>query len=127
MPAGLFVAMLVAGLTLAATMLHLGGLTRDGRFASPDAAVEALRRQAPRVQCTAVHLSDDGRAALVEATDGRWLVAHLGVRPFARRLRPDDGVPSPTGVHYDLGFDAPAVDVRALRPHRAWLGQREAA
>ena len=121
MTPALFVALLLGGLSLAATTLHVGGFTRDGRFGGPSEVVEALRRQAPDVAITAVHLSDDRRAALVQAADGRWLVTFLGLRPFARKLHADDGRPTPTGVHYALGFDVPSVDIVAAHPHTAWL------
>ena len=123
MTPALFVALLVGGLSLAAVTLHVGGFTRDGRFAGPSDAVDALRRQAPEVTVTTVHLSDDRRAALVQATDGRWLVTFLGLRPFARKLHVGDGRPTPTGVHYTLGFDVPSVDVIAVRPDAAWLAK----
>lgn len=126
MTPALFVALLAGGLLLAASVLHVGGFTRDGRFDDPAAVVDALRRQRLTLVVRAVHLSDDRRAALVETDGDRWLVTFLGLRPFARPLRAADGTPTARGVAYELGFDAPNIDVILARPSTAWLGQRGA-
>ncbi|HBV55038.1 MAG TPA: hypothetical protein DEF12_08405 [Rhodobacteraceae bacterium] len=93
MPLPILLALVIGGIATIALLLHLLGLSRRGKIASPEAAIAAWNDDNPNRPARSALLSASGELALIDTEHGPGLVfamgADLATRPLAdARLRP---------------------------------------
>lgn len=114
MPLELLLALVVLGIAGIAALLHALGYTAGLTLDSEDAVRAQWQRLYPDDDAPgAIHLSADGRAALVETGDGPGLIWVMGADSTAHKLTGADLRDTPDGLYIDLhDFAAPGLNVR---------------
>lgn len=84
-------ALVVVGVGLIVTLIHLTGGSRKASLATADAARERFALDYPNVEVRAVHLIADRCSAFLETADGRIGLVHaMGAKFLTRLLTPAD-------------------------------------
>lgn len=86
MPLQLLAVLVVGGIGGIALLLHVLGLSRVHRFATPDEVRSAWADEFPTLPATRVILSADRTAALVETEHGPGIIWPMGADSTARLL-----------------------------------------
>jgi hypothetical protein len=122
MPLEVLLILVVGGIAGIALLLQVLGYSRAEPF-TEDTARAAWERAEPDVPASAVHLSDDRMAALVETGRGPAIVWHMGADTTAHWLKGARVTRSNTGLRILLNdFAAPSVKVKlAPRTATRWL------
>jgi hypothetical protein len=110
--------LVAGGIATIAVLLQALGYSRADPF-TEETARAAWARHEPDIAASAVHLSGDGMAALVETARGPAIVWHMGADATAHWLAGANGVETANGLRIDLhDFAAPSVRV-TLSPETA--------
>lgn len=84
-------ALVVVGVGLIVTLIHLTGGSRKASLASADAARERFALDDPNIEVSAFHLTTDRGSAFLETADGRIGLVHaMGAKFLTRLLAPED-------------------------------------
>jgi hypothetical protein len=110
--------LVAGGIAAIAVLLQALGYSRADPF-TEETARAAWARHQPDIPASAVHLSADGMAALVETARGPAIVWHMGADSTAHWLDGAQAVDTKSGLRIDLhDFAAPSVLV-TLEPAAA--------
>ncbi|SMH48907.1 hypothetical protein [Mesorhizobium australicum] len=84
-------ALVVVGVGLIVTLIHLTGGSRKASLVSADAARARFALDYPNVEVRAVHLTTDRCSAFLETADGRIGLVHaMGAKFLTRLVAPED-------------------------------------